>query len=802
LAALTVLPGLVAAPAQAQVLAFPPRPKPPARAPREGDNQMLVQANEIQYDYTNYRVSAVGNVQIYYGGRRLEADKVVYDQKTKRLRAEGNARLTEPTGQVSYGEIMELDDDYRDGFVDSLRLDGPEQTRFAAQRGERSAGNYTVFHNGVYTACEACKDDPKRPPLWQVKAARIIHDQNEKMVYFESAQLEFFGHPLAYFPFMSAPDPTVKRKTGLLMPAVSTTSKYGFGIEVPYFWAIAPDYDLTLTPRYTSKQGWLGQFEWRQRVLTGSYFVRGAGISQNDPNAFVRPGGTSTTPGWRVNRGGLESSGQFSLADQWVWGWDAVLLSDRSFLVDYDLVRRRQMNDLFLLGVSEGISQAYMQGVGRRSFFDVRSIYYLAYTESDEQAMIPVIHPVLDYNYTFDRPVLGGELSYRVNFTSLSRQAISLDAITQTALNNGLCQTVSANVAAKNRTNCLVRGLPGTYSRFSAETNWRRSFIDSFGQVFTPFVNLRADAADANIRSNDPAVANFITPGETTLVRAMPTAGMEYRYPFISVHSWGTQTLEPVAQLILRPDEMQAGKLPNEDAQSLVFDDSNLFRMDKFSGFDRSEGGGRLNAGVKYTAQVHGAGFFNALFGQSYHLFGTNSFAAPDLTNTGIASGLETTRSDYVARVSYAPNNHYQLSTRYRFDEEHFGVRRFEVEGRVTFSRWTGTIAYGNYDKQPELGFLNRREGMFGTLNMKLTPNWTLLGGALFDIDESKITAHYIGGGYIDDCFILALNYITSYTYSNNPTADHRVMLQISLRTLGGANISQTVGGPNSSGPF
>src|SRR5712691_10356710 len=148
-----------------------------------------VRAAEINYDYTNERVSAVGNVQIYYGDSTLEADRVIYDQKTKRLHAEGNVVLNQG-GMVTRGEIMDLSDVYRDGFVDSLRIDAPEQTRFAASRAERSSGNYTIFHNGVYTACEECKDDPKKPPKWQVKAMRIIHDQNEKMMYFEDARLE------------------------------------------------------------------------------------------------------------------------------------------------------------------------------------------------------------------------------------------------------------------------------------------------------------------------------------------------------------------------------------------------------------------------------------------------------------------------------------------------------------------------------------------------------------------------------------------------------------------------------------
>ena len=230
----------------------PPQPKPP---PAPANGPMLVQATEIKYDYTNNSVSAVGNVQIYYNGATIEADEVTYNQKTKRLLAQGNVRLTEADGKITYGQVIDLTDDYRDGFVDSLRLETTDDTRFAAQRADRTAGNYTVLQNGVYTACEPCKNDPKKPPLWQVQAARIIHDQTEKMLYFEDARVEFFGVPLAWVPFMSAPDPTVKRKSGFLFPTVSDTTQYGFGVEIPYYWALAPNADVTVSTMATTRQG-------------------------------------------------------------------------------------------------------------------------------------------------------------------------------------------------------------------------------------------------------------------------------------------------------------------------------------------------------------------------------------------------------------------------------------------------------------------------------------------------------------------------------------------------------------------
>ncbi len=790
--------GLIAsAPAFAQQLSFP-SPPPAAKKSKiaierdkSGQKQMLVQAREINYDYTNHRVAAVGNVQIYYGGATIEADKVIYDQKTKRLHAEGNVRLTEADGKVTYGEIMDLADDYRDGFVDSLRLDAPNQTRMAASRAERSSGNYTVFHNGVYTACAACKDDPKKPPLWQVKAARIIHDQGEKMMYFEDARLEFFGQPMAWLPYFSAPDPTVKRKTGVLMSTISSNSKYGVGLEVPYYWALAPDYDATFAPMITSKQGPLLQGEFRQRLLNGAYEIRAAGIRQLDKNNFQRSDGT-TTPGYRDYRGSVETAGQFAITNKWVWGWDALMLSDKTFLQDYNPnLSRYRINDPMQTGASEGVSQIYIAGKGNRSYFDARSIHYLGFSEADSQSQIPVIHPVVDYTYTFDHPIMGGELGTRFNFTSLTRNQANFDPITQTALNSGAC-TQTADPAIKTTSNCLLRGIPGTYSRFSAETHWRRSITDQFGQVFTPFASVRVDAGSMHIK-NDVGVSNYINTGETNLVRAMPTVGMEYRYPFISTQAWGTQTVGPIAQIIVRPNESQVGRWPNEDAQTLIFDDSNLFRVDKFSGWDRVEGGGRANYGTQYTAQFNQGGFVNMLFGQSYQLFGENSFAQGGTTNTGLDSGLDTKRSDYVARASYQPNSTFKFTSRFRFDNEKFITKRTELEASANFDRWNVSMLYGDYAAQPELGFLNRRQGVLGTSSVKLDANWVLLGAARYDINAGKFDQTRLGIGYIDECLILALNYITNYTYSGNVSANHQIMLQLSLRTLGGTSYNQSV---------
>jgi len=260
------------------------------------------------------------------------------------------------------------------------------------------------------------------------------------------------------------------------------------------------------------------------------------------------------------------------------------------------------------------------------------------------------------------------------------------------------------------------------------------------------------------------------------------------------VQSWGTQTIEPIAQIIVRPNETKIGSLPNEDSQLLVFDASNLFSVDKYTGWDRVEGGGRANAGISYTIQFNRGGSVNVLFGQSYQLFGLNSYTVGGPTNTGIESGLDTTRSDYVARAVYQPNSTFTLTSRFRFDQADFTLQRAEFEATANFDRWTTSLVYGNYAPQPLLGFLDRREGLLANVRFKIDASWLALGGLRYDLVANRVAGAQIGVGYVDDCLILALNYITEYAYNSNRTFNQTVMLQIGLRTLGGTTVGTGLG--------
>ncbi|MFG1351794.1 LPS-assembly protein LptD [Xanthobacter autotrophicus] len=761
------------------------------------NQKMLVTADQLEYDYQRETVSAVGTVQIYYDGSTLEANRVVLDRKSNTLFAQGNVRLKDKTGKIVTADNLELTQDFKQGFIDSLRLDTPDKTHFAATRADRTDGNVTVFQNGVYTACEPCKDDPSKPPLWQIKAKKIVHNEEEKMIYYQDAWVEFFGMPVAYFPYLSSPDPTVKRKTGFLIPEFFSSSQIGYGVSTPFFWNIAPDRDLTLTPSFTTKQGVLMEAEWRQRLINGAYTIRAAGIMQQDKDAFTTSsyGLTEYLPGYRDNRGSLQSTGAFALNKFWTFGWDGTLVSDRTFLQDYNLIGD---------GASTKTSTVYLTGQGDRSYFDVRGLYFLGLSVTDNQDLQPIVG-TLNYNKVFDKALWGGEAGIKANLTSLTRQEadfIGTSALTSSTGAVGI-PTGSCALMNPNPEQCLLRGAPGDYTRLSAELYWKKAITDSAGQIWTPFVTARVDVASVNTGYLPYSYMYGATlPGQNTLqsgaddlIRGMPAVGLDYKYPFISAESWGTQIIEPRAQVIIRPNETNIGNFPNEDAQSLVFDDTNLFEVNKYSGYDRVEGGSRVNLGVTYTAAIHGAGLVTAVIGQSYNLFGRNSFAYGDMANTGLESGLESTASDYIAKFGYSPTKYLEFVTRFRFDNDNLSMQRFELQGRAEIDRFNVALTYGRYEAQPLLGYYDTREGIYTNASYKLNDNWAVRGAVRYDFAAGEFDYTLVGLSYIDDCFTLALNYVTDYTL-NGPNAApvNKVMFRIGLRTLGEGGFSTSLG--------
>lgn len=717
------------------------------------DAKMLLQADNLIVDRDQNTVTAAGNVQIEYDGNRLVARQVVYNQKTKRMVAKGNVEIVEKDGNRIYSDEMDVTDDFRDGFVNGLRVETVDDTRFAAESAERSLGEITTFNNGVYTACRACATDPNKPVLWQVKAKKIIWNGTKKTVRFEGGRFEMFGKSLFALPAFEIADPSTKRKSGFLFPSFMYKDELGFGVRGGYFWNLAPNYDNTTYGTALSKQGFLSETEWRHRLENGTYNIRVAGIYQAKPGEFS----STTVDADKRMRAMIATKGDFKINPRWSFGWDVIAQTDKNFSRTYKISG---------YGSETLKSNIYLRGISGRNHLDI-NLYKFNVQEDvlsgDKNAVDtkqPWVLPSIDYLYTVPGSVYGGELTITSNLQGIYRE--TSDAISQ------------------NNIPRFMRGIKGTSARLTTEAEWKRTFITEQGLVITPLLAVRGDAI--GIDTND----KFGTVDEirSQAFRGMATAGLEVRWPILFSTTSMTQILEPTAQIFVRNDEPYAGRLPNEDAQSFVFDATSLFARDKFSGYDRVEGGTRANLGLRYSGNMNNGWSIHGLAGQSFHLGGLNSFAESDFVGAGADSGLEGKRSDYVAMLGISNNSGLAFAARGRFDKDNLAVKRGEVEASHTGQIVQASVKYAYITKQPDYGFADNRQEISLSGSTRFKENWRVFGSGTYDIVSDTLVRAQSGLAYDDECFTYSMAYIQTRSPGQDKIS-HSVGFNISFRTLG-----------------
>ncbi|WP_370674553.1 LPS-assembly protein LptD [Pleomorphomonas sp. PLEO] len=726
------------------------------------DEKMMIEADTVAYDMDADSVTATGRVVIYYLNNVVVANEVTVNRKTQRVTAIGNVEITDPSGNVARGDRIDLDNDLANGVMEGLELVTSDNSAFTSRHATRTNGDLTVFDDGTYLPCVDCNGVKGKKPIWQIKANRILHKQKDQTIVYENATFEFLGVPLAWVPVMSQADPSVKNKTGLLMPSVKSSSKQGYSIKLPYYISLDPSYGLTLTPTVYSRQGLLFSAEWRQRLDTGRYSVTLSGIHQNDPTAYT---GTSGDEMWR---GSVETSGRFTINNDWSWGWDLAVASDKTFMKNYDL--KSGNSDV-------AVNKIYLTGARDRNRFDMAAYGFFVQQEDsktsglaqnhDLQEKQPYVYPVIDSKVYAKDPVWGGEASLTTNFTSLTRTKDDIYQIDSN--NNGVFDP-----GEKTR----VRGAAGTFDRLSIDAMWRRRMVDQTGGVLTPFLYFRGDAI-----FSDPHNSSVLPETSSGLLgRAMPAAGLEYSYPVAITSPVGNQIIEPIAQLIVRPDETEAGRVSNEDSQSLVFDANSLFDYDKFSGYDRVEGGTRANVGVRYSGSFsHGFGV-SGTFGQSFQLAGVNSFAEATQYDTGAYSGLESDVSDYVAGLSLSTKTGFMASTGVRIDHDSFAVNRFDGQILGIGGPLTAALTYAYIRSQPDLGIDEDRSEVQAATSLRLSENWRAFASSRYDLINDEFVRHALGLAYDTEEFSISFSYSKDLTTTPN---DQTFYLRAGFKTLG-----------------
>lgn len=550
----------------------------PAKAADETklNGDVLLQADEAVYNTDQSTVTAKGHVEIDYDGRILLADAVTYNQKTDVVTADGHVSLMDRNGNVAFANHVTLTDHMRDGALSGFGALIGKSGRMVAASARRIEGRFTTAMHVAYTPCKICNQPGQRTPVWQIKAYRVVHDEEKHRITFKDATLAFFGVPFFYTPYLTEPDPTVRYASGLLTPDIGSSSSIGYFVRLPYYFAISPSRDATIEPIFTTTGGDVLLGEYRQRWSNGGMWLQGS-IAENPNGGY---GGEQSQIYSHIF-----GSGRWNLSPVWQTGFDTQITSNDTYLKRYSLYQfDRLVNDLFIAGE---------QG---RSRFAITGYFFQGLRASDNNQTFPIALPLIEYTYIPLKKWLGGQFRMDLNSVALSRDVGTND------------------------------------QRMTAEARWRLPIVASDGELWTLQLDARGDLYHTDTPTPLPSDSHFIT-------RGLPYAALDWRWPFIATGKSGRSViLEPIAQIVLAPYGGNPVGIPNEDSLNLELDENNIFSFDQVPGYDLAATGPRANFGLRAESRF-GSGYVEGLLGQTFRLKSDPVFAA-DTGLTGTASDV------------------------------------------------------------------------------------------------------------------------------------------------------------------
>ena len=689
-----------------------------------GEAPFLLSADEMIHDNELGQVTAKGNVELSSAGRVLLADSVSYNQRDGVVVASGNLTLMEPTGEVIFAERLQLSQDLTEGFIDSIRILLTDKSRFAANGARRYGANRLELAKAVYSPCEICREHPERPPLWQLKAVRVIHHRDQHEIEYRDATLEIFGVPIAYTPYFRHADPLTPRKSGLLAPELGSSSDLGTTIQVPYFWAIGPERDLTFAPIFTTKEGVVAAGEYRALTTNGGYSGKASLTytdKRNDRNEQLNE---------KDLRGHVDALGRFDIDETWRWGFNLARATDDTYLSRYGF----KDDDVLTTSL-------FVEGFRGRQYMAASTYAFQGLEAEDDPGATPYVAPLLDYAVTLQPERLPGRLYFDASAVSLYRED-GFDS-----------------------------------RRVSADGSWRFPYVAPAGDVYTLTTGLGLDLywlngfAASGRPINSPSTSNL-------QARLRPVVALDWRFPFIRREGSIRQVVEPVAQMILTPYGGNPREIPNEDSLSLEFDDTNLFSLNRFPGHDRVESGPRANLGVKASAYGAAGGYTSLTLGQVFRVRDDDTFAKQ--------SGLENHRSDYVMALTIAPSEYFDLTNRLRLDRNKFSLRRNEIYFSVGPKNLRFNTSYVSLDQEQTSDELEAREEIYNSLRWQIDERWIATAESRRDLRNggNQIKA---GAGlqYLDECIGFGITVERNFTRDRDVEPSTSVNFRFLLQNLG-----------------
>lgn len=686
-----------------------------ASARAQSDPPVLITADTLNYDQSLGLVTAEGKVELVQGGRTLLADTVSYSEKDDKVIASGNVSLLENNGTVLFADYMELFAGMKNGFIRDAAMLLSDNSRGAAASAERRDGNRTILRKAVYTTCSLCEQDRSRAPLWQLKGARVEHNEAAQEIVYRDAVFEMFGVPILYTPYFSHPDPTVNRRSGILPPSYTNNNFFGHRTRLPYYYVIDDQSDLTLTPQYSTNQGAHLTGEYRRRTATGEMEFDGS-ITEEDVSGDVR--------------GHFRSNMAFRANDDVTLGANILRASDDTYLNRYSVQNRPYSNTL--------TSRVYAEAINNRHFASVNAFSFQNLRSDVRNGKVPIAAPIMDYSAVLEPGDYGGRWAFDANMASLYRSS-------------------------------------GTDTRrLSSTISWAQPYYAPSGEVFTATAMLRADGYWAD--SVDQSLATTTNSDGTEVTgRVIPAVALDWRYPLVRDSKYMRQLVEPIVMAVVTPYGGNPHTIPNEDSLSFEFDETNLFSINRFPGYDRWDGGPKLNYGVRSAVYGNNGGYAELLAGQSIRARSDDTFTA--------GSGLSEQMSDYVARLTFSPGRYITFVDRVRLAQNsQLTVQRHEIGTTLGTSTNFLSLSYAKLADTDFVEDTGEREAISGTLRAQLTKFWAAELRHTRDLgDNGGALLNFGGLRYTDECFDIILFAERTFTVNRDiqPTTTIGVRFRI-----------------------
>jgi LPS-assembly protein len=712
-------------------------PPPPSDQPTPADpDQVQFSAGSLEYDSDADVVTATGEVRMFRQGDRLRADRVTWNRKTGKVVATGNIAVTNPEGDVAYGDSIELTDSLKDGVVDNMLVVLERGGRIAARRGTRATDGVVTLDQAAYTPCAVVDDGgcPKEP-TWKITAVKVTYRPDRARIYYEGARLHLFG--LATLPLPRLSNPVGgDADSGVLSPDISYSRVNGLELAVPYYFRLAPNRGLTVTPHVFTGVLPMLQADYRALTATGAYSLTGYATVSRRSDDLTYTGPTTTSSAFR---GYLDGVARFQLDPNWSLSASLRVATDRTFLRRYDISRDDRLRNT-----------VKVERIDRDSYLSIAGWAVQTLRVNDDQGLQPIALPEIDYRRRFDG-VLGGRAVVQLNTLALTRTEGQ--------------DTQRAFAAAR----------------------WDLRRLTPWGQEVTFTAYGRLDAYNAH-DTLSTAVASY-RGTEGFQGRAIGALAMDVRWPLVGPIGGGTQRITPRFQLVATPSVKNLD-IPNEDARAVDLEDSNLFALNRFPGYDRWEDSSRATYGLDYALDLPGVSI-DAVVGQSYRLS-----RRPSILPEG--TGLSGRFSDIVGRTEVRFRDFVSLVHRYRLDKETLAFRRNEIDATIGTRSTYLLLGYLRLDRDitPTLEDLRDREEVRIGGRVQFARFWSAFASGIIDLTDRREDVlsvadgfdpirHRLGVQYEDDCLRLGLTWRRDYQATGDARRGDNFLLTLAFKNLG-----------------